>query len=132
MLLRSFPILLLVLSAGSAVTAQTVVRGPYIQQTTETSAILRWRTSAPTDSRVVIGVSPGGNLLTITDPDTITDHEVLVSGLSTDTLYHYQVGTTTQILAGGGADHHFRTHPPIGSTDPVRIWAIGDLSLIHI
>ncbi|MHC4934847.1 MAG: purple acid phosphatase family protein [Planctomycetota bacterium] len=126
MLLRSFPILLLVLSAGSAVTGQTVVRGPYIQQTTETSAILRWRTSAPTDSRVVIGVSPGGNLLTITDPDTVTDHEVLVSGLSTDTLHHYQVGTTTQILAGGGADHHFRTHPPIGSTDPVRIWAIGD------
>ena len=39
--------------------------------------------------------------------------------------YFYSVGTTTSTLAGG-PDYAFFTAPPAGSTQPIRIWAIGD------
>ncbi|MEZ5323593.1 MAG: fibronectin type III domain-containing protein [Verrucomicrobiales bacterium] len=55
------------------------------------------------------------------------DHLVRISGLQADTTYYYQVGTDTNvILAGGDANHFFKTSPEEGSTEPVRVWVLGD------
>ena len=119
-------ILLSMVATPGVVTAQTVVRGPYLQLGTEDSMIVRWRTSIATDSRVVLGRAPGAAALTVTDPTSVVDHEILVSGLTPATAYFYQVGTTTQLLAGGDEQHVFRTAPAVGATSPVRVWATGD------
>ncbi len=105
---------------------QTITRGPYLQQVTPDSIVIRWRTSTETTSRVAVGLVPGDTTIVATQSNSVNDHEVTVVGLSAATEYFYQVGTTSQFLAGGDSNHRFRTAPVIGSTDPIRVWAIGD------
>jgi acid phosphatase type 7 len=106
-------------------TAAIVTRGPYLQTGTPTSVIVRWRTDTATDSRVRYGTNPA-DLSSIRDNSLVTtEHEVAVTGLLPDTQYYYSIGTTTGILAGG-SDFTFITAPIAGSTQPIRIWVIGD------
>jgi hypothetical protein len=102
------------------------IRGPYLQVGTPSSGIVRWRTNAPTDSRVrygqVLGVWEG----TVTDPTPTTEHEIWVGGLLPDTKYFYDVGTTAGTLAGGTVDHFFTTSPYPGTNKDTRVWLIGD------
>jgi acid phosphatase type 7 len=108
------------------VRSQTMVtRGPYLQIGTPTSISVRWRTGTATNSRVRYGTSPTNLSSTQDNTFVTTEHEVTVTGLSPDTQYYYSVGTTTAVLAGG-ADFTFITAPAAGSTQPIRIWAIGD------
>ena len=120
------PAMLFLIGTAGGLDAQTIVRGPYLQRSTEDSVVVRWRTDLASSSRVIIGATPGAADLTITDTAMEEDHEVTISGLLPDTMYYYQVGTLTQVLAGGDTDHFFRTHPTIGTDAPVRIWVIGD------
>jgi hypothetical protein len=109
-----------------AAPAPTVTRGPYLQMGTPTSIVLRWRTSATSDSRVCYGAAPL-NLSTCIDVATkTTEHTVTLSGLTSNTTYYYSVGMTTQTLAGGDLDHFFVTSPEPGTARPTRIWVIGD------
>ena len=57
--LRSAVLAAALLLAATVVDAATVVRGPYLQQPTSASMILRWRTDVATNSRVRYGASPG-------------------------------------------------------------------------
>ncbi|HYI08018.1 MAG TPA: BACON domain-containing carbohydrate-binding protein [Thermoanaerobaculia bacterium] len=103
----------------------TLTRGPYLQTGTPESVRVRWRTNSPSDSRVRFGPSPG-NLNTVVDSGTaVTEHNLLLSGLSPSTRYYYSVGSSTQTLAGD-ASHNFVTSSFTGSTDPMRIWVLGD------
>ncbi|MGE0822341.1 MAG: Ig-like domain-containing protein [Candidatus Binatia bacterium] len=103
----------------------TVTRGPYLQRATPTSVVVRWRTGAPTDSRVSYGTTPG-NLAQSADEGTLTtEHEVILRNLTPDTQYYYSVGTSTSALAGG-PDFTFFTPPQVGTAQPTRIWVIGD------
>jgi hypothetical protein len=106
--------------------AQVVTRGPYLQQPTPTSIIVRWRTDVGTDSRVSYGLAPAVGIGTAADPAVVTEHVVTVTGLSPATRYYYSVGTTTGALAGGDAAHYLDTAPPTGTTARLRLWAIGD------
>ena len=63
--------------------------------------------------------SPGNLNQTVTDSANVTDHEITIPGLTPDTTYYYQVGSTSTVLAGGDNDHHFKTNPSIGSQVPV-------------
>ncbi len=106
--------------------AQTVTRGPYLQIPTPTSIVVRWRTDVATDSRVRYGSAPGSLTAMADDPTATTEHEVAVTGLTPSTQYFYSIGTTTAALAGDDASHFFRTTPPVGTVQPVRIWVTGD------
>jgi hypothetical protein len=102
------------------------VRGPYLQMGTSTSLRVRWRTSTPTDSRVRYGPAPD-NLSAMVDDLTVTrDHEITLAGLSPDTKYFYEVGSTTTAVAGADPDHYFVTAPPTGAAKPTRLWVLGD------
>ena len=109
-----------------ASTAVSLTRGPYLQMGTPTSQLLRWRTGAPSDSRVRIGASPGALTTVVDDPAVTTEHAVSVTGLSPGSVYYYSVGSTTATLAGGDATHYFVTAPAPGSGAPTRIWVLGD------
>jgi len=112
------------LCAGAAL-AQTVTRGPYLQRSTPTSVVVRWRTSTPTDSVVRYGPTLALGL-TAQVADSTGEHVVELSGLEPDTSYYYAVGTSAGNLAGGDAGHVFVTPPPPGTAKPTRIWVQGD------
>ena len=104
----------------------TVTRGPYLQKGTPSSLVVRWRTNAARDSRVHYGTDLA-NLSAFADGGVVTtNHQVSVSGLLPDTKYFYSIGTTTQTLAGGDANHFFITPPALGSKKPTLIWVLGD------
>ena len=97
--LRPAPLLFLLLalahSAGSLQAATTIIRGPYLQQTTTNGVVVRWRTSAATASAVRYGTVPG-NLTTVTNhAAVVTDHILSLTGLPADSQFYYEVGSPT-------------------------------------
>jgi hypothetical protein len=103
----------------------TVTRGPYLQLGTDSAVRVRWRTSAPTTSRVRYGTTPGNLSLTAGDAASITEHELALTGLSPAVTYYYSVGSATEMLAGD-TSYFFVTSPPPAGTGPTRIWVLGD------
>ncbi len=104
-----------------------LVRGPYLQNGTPTSAVLRWRTARPTDSRVSVGSTPTSLGREIVDPTLTTEHEVTIDGLTPDTRYYYGFGHTREgraVWLGGDETTFFMTLPT--GARPIRIWALGD------
>jgi hypothetical protein len=98
-------------------------RGPYLQQGTPKSIVVRWRTQRPSDSRVRYGTN-GSDLNLVADDATVTiEHIVKLTGLSADTRYYYTIGASDAEVAGG-PDYFFVTSPT--NAKPTRIWVIGD------
>ena len=116
---------IVVCSCGPAQGTQ-VKRGPYLQNGTPQSVIVKWRT----DDEVESIVRYGTNLADLSDVRgnlaTTTNHEVRVTGLLPGQRYFYSIGTLAEVLAGGDTNHCFITPPPPGTKKPTRIWAIGD------
>ncbi len=107
--------------------AQTLTRGPYLQQGNQNSVVVRWRTSSATNSRVRIGTTLVNPLPTIVDNTlSVTDHVVSVTGLMANTKYYYHVGSTSSMLFAPDANHFFVTSPAPGTAKPTRIWVLGD------
>ncbi|MEC7583382.1 MAG: metallophosphoesterase [Planctomycetota bacterium] len=104
----------------------TILRGPYLQNGTSSSAVLRWRTDYATDSQVWIGPAPGQLQLVHSDPVAVANHQVELQALSAETRYYYAVGNSHGLMFGNDADHWFETLPPVGADRPVRIWTLGD------
>lgn len=113
----------LALFVSFAVRAQTVVRGPYLQNVTPTSIVVRWRTDLPTDSRVRFGDNLARQA---TDGGLTTEHIVTLTGLQAATRYGYVVGTSAKDLLTPDASYFFTTSPATSSVAPVRLWVLGD------
>ena len=108
--------------------AQTVVRGPYLQNGATDGVSIMWRTDTSTVGRVWYGSSPD-TLHQIVDEISGEgiDHLVRIEFLTPNTKYFYQIGTNQgTVLAGGDTEHYFSTNPYMQVAQPVRIWAIGD------
>ena len=106
--------------------AQQVVRGPYLQQGTPTSMIVRWRTDIPVESVVRYGASAANLDQQVATKWKTTEHISIIEGLTPSTTYHYSVGTPEKALAGGDGTTQFVTSPKPGTRQPVRTWVIGD------
>ncbi len=117
--------LLLIVMASQA-SAQTIIRGPYLNLATRSGIVIRWKTDVATDSKVNFGTT-AGNLSQSVVVDTFTnEHIVQLTGLAVNTKYFYSIGSTSQILQGD-ADNYFRTAPSAVSNQKVRILAMGDM-----
>lgn len=103
-----------------------LTRGPYLQSSTPTSIVVRWRTSTAETSQVVFGTNYSQLNLTYSDATTTTDHIVTLTYLQPDTRYYYSIGATNTTLAGPSINHFFLTHPLPGTPKPIRVWVIGD------
>ncbi|MBK8340718.1 MAG: metallophosphoesterase family protein [Flavobacteriales bacterium] len=110
----------------------SLFRGPYLQASTPTSIVVKWKTDVPTDSRVRYGSTVGALDLSATLAAQVLEHEVTLTGLQPNTTYFYAIGTTTTDLAGDETTCFFRTHPPGGSVSPLRIWVVGDAGTAYI
>ncbi|MGH9719346.1 MAG: fibronectin type III domain-containing protein, partial [Bryobacteraceae bacterium] len=116
-------LLVAVYLSGQAV---SVTRNPYLQRGSQDSIVVRWRTSAATDSRVCYGASPAALSTCVTDAPSATEHAVALAGLSANTTYYYSVGSSAAVQAGGNANYFFITAPAPGTFKPTRIWVLGD------
>ncbi|MEZ0606931.1 metallophosphoesterase [Fibrella sp. WM1] len=116
-----FVALLFIVSSPGA--AQTIVRGPYLQNVTPTSIVVRWRTDQPTDSRVRFGDNLARQAA---DGQQTTEHVVTLTGLQPATRYGYVVGTSAKDLLTPDASYFFITSPAPASVAPVRLWVLGD------
>lgn len=125
--MRRFCLLGLLILLPVAAEAAVLTRGPYLQLGTESGIILRWRTDAPTDSQVLYGDGPSNLSNTELVGASTTEHEVPIAGLAAATRYYYSVGSSTEVLAGGDANHYFDTSPLAGSAAQTRIWVLGDM-----
>ena len=108
------------LNASNVVLA---TRGPYLQQGTPNSIVVRWRTQRPTDSQVRYGTNVAALNLGAADGAVTTEHSVKLTELSPDTRYYYTIGAADTEVAGG-SDFSFVTAPT--NAKPTRIWVIGD------
>jgi hypothetical protein len=106
--------------------AQTLVRGPYLQNPTQSSIIVRWRTSTPSPSKVVYGTSVNRMNNTVSDTALRTNHAVKIIGLQPASTYFYRVGDDNQFFNTAQQEYRFTTFPPPNSASPTRIWALGD------
>ena len=104
----------------------TLTRGPYMNTATQSNIIIRWRTDVATNSKVSFGTTAGSLTQSVTDNTSTTEHIVTVPGLSANTQYYYSIGSTTQTLQGD-ASNYFKTMPIVGSTQKVRVLAMGDM-----
>jgi predicted MPP superfamily phosphohydrolase len=118
-------ILTICLFAVQLISAQTVVRGPYLQVKTHNSIQICWRTDIPSSSRVNYGTQSGVFSQMVVDSSLKTNHFIQISNLAADTRYYYQIGTSTQVLENR-VNQHFTTAVSPGTVKPFRFWAIGD------
>lgn len=102
-----------------------LVRGPYLQRANSNQVTIKWRTDQPTSSLVRFGTDSANLDQAASTSTLVTDHEVILSGLTPDTRYFYSVGDDTRTFATG-PDHFADTHPLSGTAEPVRIWVLGD------
>ncbi len=105
--------------------AQTLIRGPYLMVGTPSSMVVRWRTDEPANSRVQYGTSAGSLSQNVTDNALVTEHEVKLTGLVSQTRYFYNIGSTTSTYQGD-AGNYFETSPPAGQQGKYRFGIYGD------
>src|SRR5262245_8738235 len=121
-------VLVLALSAlelgmSRGASAQSVSRGPYLQNGSTSAITVRWRTSTATDSVVRYGTSAGSLTQSVSNATSLTEHELRLTGLAQNTKYFYSVGSSTATLASG-TDYFFVTAPT--AAKPTRFWVLGD------
>src|SRR5689334_16549133 len=115
---------LLAVLGVTPVRAAVITRGPYLQRASPTGIVVRWRTDTATTSRVRCGTNIANLNLTNDVTTSVTDHSVVVTGLSSDTRYYYTVGSTTTVMANTNTSQYFLTHPLPGVQKAMRVWAI--------
>ncbi len=103
-----------------------ITRGPYMNSATQNSIVIRWRTDIATNSKVSFGPTAGSTAFSVTDNTSTTEHVVSLTGLLENTLYYYSIGSATQTLQGDN-NNYFKTMPAMGSTQKVRVLAMGDM-----
>jgi len=111
-------------TASLASAAEDIIRGPYLQQATPTSIVVRWRTDVAVVGRVRYGPAPGTPTSTVTEPGATREHSLKLTGLTAGTRYYYDVGNTGAVLASGPT--YSFTATPTSNAATVRVWALGD------
>lgn len=103
--------------------AQTakIIRGPYLQNFTASSGVIRWRTDVPTESRIYYGKKGPEKNLMVEDGGLSTEHELKITGLKPNHTYFYSIGNLEKV-----DNQWFQTLPKTGSEKAIRIWALGD------
>ena len=98
----------------------SLVRGPYLEQRTPTSMLVKWMTDLPAPSRVLYGRGADNLEFFTEDLTPVTAHEVRLIGLDPDTRYFYAIAAGTRRLAGDDSSYFF-TGPSQGGSAPTTL-----------
>ncbi|MBE9192574.1 metallophosphoesterase family protein [Gloeocapsopsis crepidinum LEGE 06123] len=101
----------------------SIIRGPYLQQGTDSSIIIRWATNIPAQGSVLYGTEPHKLLFKATETAITCDHTVKLQELESDTKYYYAIATSAEVTQSS-EDNFFVTAPK--QPKPTRIWVVGD------
>ncbi len=115
---------IIVMGPDRAVTAVFVLDGPPVisgieVETTDTTATVTWNTDDPATSRVDYGLTEAYGS-SEEDLALVTEHTLVLAGLSPETLYHFQVTSTDETgLSSSSSDLTFTTAatPPFVADD---------------
>lgn len=108
------------------VASASVTRSPYLQSATTNGITIRWRTSAPTDTRVWCGLAPEALSFVTSDSVLTNEHVLTLTGLLPDTRYFYAIGTSLGPVMND-TNLWFTTLPVPGTDKPTRIWVLSDV-----
>ena len=108
--------------------SQKITRGPYLQVSTPTSMMIRWRTDVAVASKINFGLSQNTLTSSKSDDSRRTEHIITIDNLKPETKYFYSVASGNTILQASD-DNFFVTSPPIGSEKKLTIWALGDMGM---
>ena len=88
--------------------APIITVSPTSTNITSNSATITWTTNIPADSTVSYGTTPSyGATSTVSTP--VTAHSILLTGLSTSTLYHFAVTSASYGTSTTSGDYSFTT-----------------------
>jgi hypothetical protein len=115
----------------------TSTRGPYLQQGSPDSIIVRWRTDTPSagklwyDTKGWFFFNKKIRLKkTVAESKPTKEHEIKITGLKPKTKYYYALGNEGDDKHGVNEQFFFITSPAYGTEvsekSPTRIWVIGD------
>lgn len=99
-----------------------ILRGPYLQQGTDSSIIIRWATRTAVRGKVWYGTQPHKLSLSATETAVTCDHTVKLQALEPDTKYYYAIAHSAAVTSD--EDFFFVTAPK--QPKPTRIWVVGD------
>ncbi|MHA8065855.1 purple acid phosphatase family protein [Aquirufa sp. ROCK2-A2] len=102
-----------------------IIRGPYVQKITQTSGVIRWRTDQPSSSQITVGEKLHKQNRIVKNEAKVIDHELEIHHLSPNQKYYYSIGSTEKLEAAS-SEQFIKTIPKTGSTQAIRIWALGD------
>jgi len=94
-------------------------KGPYLQNVTRQSIVIMWETDQLSDSRVDYGLTESYGQY-VYDPELVTIHEVKITGLNVETVYHYRISSASLM----SQDYLFKTAP--NKQTPFRFAVWGD------
>lgn len=108
--------------------AQKLVRGPYLQQPTQSSILIRWRTDSSTSSKIIFGKQKNSLNQTAATEIVTREHILKIANLEPDTKYFYEVYAGNNTLLSKSDNQFFVTAPDANSIRPIHIWAGGDFA----
>ena len=98
------------------------IRAPYMVTVTDSSAVVRWRSSRPVQPGFRFW-EDGQDTITATLPETGLDHTFEMTGLLPDADYFYQVRVQDTVWTDAVEIHTF---PEPGSREPFTFLVLGD------
>lgn len=98
-----------------------IIRGPYLQLATQSSIIVRWKTSTAQNSVIRYGLDSTKLNNRIELSILTTDHEIEITQLEADTRYYYNLGEF-----GYSSDRFFETLPTKGKLKAYSFLVLGD------
>lgn len=122
---RTIPLhlVLVLLITGFLSACEKLPRGPYLQNPSSDSIVVRWRSSDATASTVEYGIAENALNQTVTDSNQTENHELTLTGLSPGTEYFYRIiGKDGQPTS----TYSFKTPLAEGDQSAFRVWIIGD------
>jgi PKD repeat protein len=99
-----------------------ITKGPWVQNVTTNAITVMWQTNNASDSRVDYGPTTSYGQY-VYDATQVTLHELRVTSLSLDALYHYKA-TSVAGTSVSSADNTFQT--AVAASTPFRFVAYGD------
>jgi len=119
----------------SAAEINKIIRGPYLQQLTDSSVILRWGTQKANLGIVILQEEGQAEQIIRSDNKLITkDHKILLSGLKPKTKYLYKIEDIVDLKdqtkrsfiknSNQEQDFYFLTYPT--EIEKLHVWVLGD------
>jgi hypothetical protein len=107
------------LSPASGGTSGPAISGVSVNSITTLGATIIWTTDVPATSQVEYGLTTAYGTLTTLNATLVSSHAVALSGLATNTLYHYRVRSKNSSgVESIGGDSVFQTNNTTDTTPP--------------